>query len=228
LDCREYSRSGRGSEGEIFFWSSLGHPQDEHFSAFDYPKPVCLLFTGQFGGSVWSIDNHFHTPFDRPDWSGLGLSGFRLWSSIIDCPVPFWGGDRAEDIHAIGKSPEMKEWILGGEYDRPVPRRLVEEAGVARNSFGMRKSATHYDDVFLWPTRKELREDYAAYLRKHGIAEPPVRFARKVAFIYSNLIFPIENRFLGRTIPRALWKETRGLLFQWANEKLAQELREIL
>ena len=42
-------------------------------------------------------------------------------------------------IHPINRSPEMKPWCVVGNYDRPIVRRIVEEAGVPREPFGNRK-----------------------------------------------------------------------------------------
>ncbi|MGH7793073.1 MAG: hypothetical protein ACREOB_12235, partial [Thermodesulfobacteriota bacterium] len=42
-------------------------------------------------------------------------------------------------IHPINRSPEMKPWCVVGNYDRPIARRIVEEAGVPRELFGNRK-----------------------------------------------------------------------------------------
>lgn len=223
LRCTTYRRAGRGSEHEISFWAALGHPQDEHFAVFDLPGPVCVLFTGIYGGNIWSIGEKANSPFRRSDWTGLGFGEYRLSASIIHCPVPYWGADRYRDIQAIGASDSMSGWIRhGGAYDRPIPRRLIEEAGVDPEVFGVRKSATQYDDVFLWPRRKELAADYRAFLRSEGISRPPVRFARLLSAAYGRFLFPIEVKLLGRSTPRDFWKESQHLLFVWANERLAE------
>ena len=36
----------------------------------------------------------------------------------------------------------MRPWSIGGAYDRPIPRRIAEEAGVPRDLFGQNKMAT--------------------------------------------------------------------------------------
>jgi hypothetical protein len=36
----------------------------------------------------------------------------------------------------------MRPWSIGGTYDRPIARRLGEEAGVPRDAFGQTKFAT--------------------------------------------------------------------------------------
>ncbi len=42
-------------------------------------------------------------------------------------------------LYAITRSEEMGPWTLGVSYDRPIARRLAEEAGVSRALFGQRK-----------------------------------------------------------------------------------------
>ena len=228
LRCKAYSRAKRGSEDEIYFWAALGHPQDEHFANFDYPDGVTILFTGQFGGNIWAIDSHFRSPFERSDWSGLGFTEYRLKKGLIHCPVPFWGSDQFDSILRISRSPEMKPWVLGGEYDRPIPRRLVEDAGVPRHLFGVRKSATQYDDQFLWPRNRQLSEDLKTYLRRKGVSPPPVKLARAISTLNEKLIFPLENRLFGSRNPRNMWPSSQNLLFQWANEKIAAELSDCI
>ena len=47
----------------------------------------------------------------------------------------------------------MTPWSVGGGYDRPIPRRIAESAGVDRQAFGQRKRA-----VAVW-YGKEAPED---------------------------------------------------------------------
>ncbi len=50
-------------------------------------------------------------------------------------------------IHDIATSEEMRPWSVGGNYDRPLPRRIVEEAGLPRERFGMRKAASSHSHL---------------------------------------------------------------------------------
>lgn len=102
-----------------------------------------LLFTGYHGDKVW--DKNLHkapTPYIvRGDCSGSSLAEFRLRVGFINFPIPFIGCTQHPAIHAISKSDEMDPWSLGNAYDRPIPRRIAEEAGVARHLFGQYKKA---------------------------------------------------------------------------------------
>jgi hypothetical protein len=42
-------------------------------------------------------------------------------------------------------------WDVGGDYSKPIPRRIIEEAGVPRGTFGVSKRATA---VVLWNPRE--------------------------------------------------------------------------
>lgn len=59
------------------------------------------------------------------------------------------GLDRWSEVNAISNSEEMKQWSVGGDYDRPIPRRIIEEKGVKREAFGNKKQGAgtsyHFD-----------------------------------------------------------------------------------
>lgn len=130
-----------------------------------------LLLTGNCGYAAWER----HTPapreyrFGRGDNnSGLPLTEYRLRSGFQHVPVPMLGLHQLDDIQAVASSPEMAAWTLGGPYDRPIPRRIVEEAGVPRGAFGASKKG-----VSLLLSRPELfwqpwSADYLAWLDGHS------------------------------------------------------------
>lgn len=62
-----------------------------------------------------------------------------LKNNSILVALPLIGGDKWTDLAAISKSKDMAQWSIGGNYDRPIPRRLLEEEGVKRELFGQAK-----------------------------------------------------------------------------------------
>lgn len=100
-----------------------------------------VVFSGQHGDEVWTKGIRLANRFQRIDLMGNSLSELFLRTSTIFFPVPFLGSECQEDIESISRSPEMAKWRIGGDYDRPVPRRLVEEYGVPRDYFGVKKAA---------------------------------------------------------------------------------------
>ena len=101
-----------------------------------------LLWTGFQGGYAWdAYPPVVETEMRRRDRSGLSLSEYRLWSGFLHLPMPFLGLRQMPDIHAITRSDEMQAFSVPGKYDKPIARRILEEAGVPRESFGMEKKA---------------------------------------------------------------------------------------
>ena len=57
-------------------------------------------------------------------------------------PVPGFAFNKGAAIRAISESDAMRPWRLNTGYDRPIPRRIVEESGVPRSMFGIHKQYT--------------------------------------------------------------------------------------
>jgi hypothetical protein len=102
-----------------------------------------LIITGIHGDMVWERQSKYGVTSDivRDTLHGSTLSEFRMRVGFVHVPVPFIGCINFPSIHKISNSDEMAPWSVGGKYDRPIARRIVEEMGVERNSFGMRKLA---------------------------------------------------------------------------------------
>jgi hypothetical protein len=99
-----------------------------------------------------------------------GLTEFRLASGFIQGAVVFIGARKRDDIFRITSSDEMKGWHVPGRYNRPIPRRIGEEAGIPREAFGQRKMATVVENPSPHiPFSPELRKRYEAFLISNGI-----------------------------------------------------------
>lgn len=133
----DYRQSG--FEAERLFYL-CGIPEDIIFHSFRTEIRRTLLFTGHKGDTMWDING-------RPvgSWSldpgGATMQCFRLRTDFVHFPPAFFGWARHKKVIEISQSEEMKPWSLGTSYDRPIPRRIVEEAGVPREWFGMKKRA---------------------------------------------------------------------------------------
>ncbi len=224
LACRAYPRTRQDPSSELWFWAPLGTAQDINFSVLETPEPVCLLYTGVFGGEVWTTIKHMHP--DNMKFSAInsvGIGEYRLSKGIIHCPVPFWGLHRVSDLWTLTWSDDMAAWRVGTNYDRPIPRRILEEVGVPRAMFGQKKSATQYEDSFQWPYSPKLQTSYSNYLRALGIRPPLVPVWRVWNALDRNIVLPLEERFNQRWLRRLRAKSTKSrFLFQWANHMLAE------
>jgi hypothetical protein len=142
-----------------FFATGMGG-EDYCYRAFAPLLPGRVLLTGAYGDRVWGLHAKPGRVLERGDVAGAGLQEFRLWTNFIHIPVPMIGARRHPEIAAISNTSEMREYRLHNDYDRPIPRRLLEDAGVPRAIFGQRKKATSLlvflDDRLLDPeTRRE-------------------------------------------------------------------------
>ncbi len=168
-----------------------------------------LLFTGYSGGNVWGAKlkpSAIGRDLKRRDVSGLDLSELRLKSGFVNVPVPFIFSANLESIYAITRSEEMAPWRLNNAYDRPIPRRMLEESGVDRELFGMTKAA-----VFTRrsrPATESLRTDFETYLRREqGIGNGYVYFRlvvdRATAMVLTSLLkLYLKVEFLRPRRPR--------------------------
>jgi hypothetical protein len=57
--------------------------------------------------------------------------------------VPVFAAAQPPGTRGLLDLPDMEPYRVGGHYDRPIPRRLAEEAGIARGSFGVTKRAAN-------------------------------------------------------------------------------------
>jgi hypothetical protein len=170
----------------------------------------------------------------------------RLKSGFIHVPVPFIMATQTTAIDRITGSTEMKPWVLGTTYDRPIPRRIAEQAGVDRKSFGQYKKAVFRKSVL--PIDPALRKQYLGFLRSRGIRH--VWVFRKVNRLYYFILrlwayvrefartgslrldpwFGADRRSSQLTNRRLFHRQIHfpSLLHQWAVEVLVQQSTKML
>lgn len=129
-----------------------------------------VLMTGFYGDSVWGLETEDVAPdMRRLTPSGLTFTEYRLRAGFIHCAPAFWTGRRLADVVALSRSEEMRPWVIGKSYQRPIARRIVEEAGVPRGAFGIHKRAgvgTAMFEAREFLTRASMA-DYMGWIRDH-------------------------------------------------------------
>lgn len=128
----------------------------------------CLgaIFTGYHGDKIWDknvASKYINDQLIRGDMSGVNISESRLKSGFFNVAVPFLFARSAESIILISQSEEMSQWSVGGGYDRPIARRIAEERGVLRGSFGIRKRAII--DRYPEPRNSVLAENFKSFMK---------------------------------------------------------------
>ncbi len=111
-------------------------------AALEEVLPASLLLTGYHGDKIWGQDVKAGPHIVRGDPSGASLGEFRLRLGFLNLPIPFIGCTQHESIMLNSNSAAMRAWSVENmHYNRPIPRRIAEEAGVPRHLFGQKKKA---------------------------------------------------------------------------------------
>jgi hypothetical protein len=169
MRVRTVSRDGwrEAPLSEVPFIAANAYGEEVHYKGAEALLAGRVLFTGYHGDKVWAkATADRRGEIVRGDPSGLALTEYRLHAGFLHCPVAFWGARRVQEIVALANRPEMAAWDVPGDYSRPICRRIVEEAGVPREAFGIAKRAT---SVILHNQARFLTEAserrYLAWLR---------------------------------------------------------------
>jgi hypothetical protein len=171
---------------ELVMWPLLADAGEQ--------EGLTVCFSGYFGDGMW--DTHpdpraLQGTLYRGAPSGYGLAEARQVTGVIDCSPPYIFGTSLANLHRVTMSAELAPWRLGNDYDRPIPRRVLEERGVTREAFGHGKKAIAQDlDV---PQGSALREAFfrdthwsEALERSYELVNRGVYFAsRGMAFLRS-------------------------------------------
>lgn len=168
----------------------------EYNSAMEYLFYACMHETGDFNllqigehvtqptvlltgclGELWYGASYYteHAGLINPelmrgDLGNHGLTEVRLQAGYVQLAFPYIGARRRADIFRITQSPEMAPWRLHTDYDRPIPRRLAEQAGLPRAMFGQVKMASLLEyPAPVTPVNPDLRQAYLAFLVEQGV-----------------------------------------------------------
>ena len=238
-------------DDEPLYYCVLHECQDTNLKDLrKHLQTATLLLTGTHGDVIWpdsqgakklGIDSLIR----RGDPGGHGMSELRLNLGFIQLPLPFMGARRKADVIAITESAEMQPWRINTAYDRPIPRRIAEEAGIPRHAFGQAKHAS----VVIFPQPsipygKALRSEFFAYLAAQGLLSPSrawlwpavrwfnsilkVRNERRSHPLYyiEGMIATLSGRPTFR-FPR-LWSHLSGTLLCFCVNRQARQYAQVL
>ena len=166
-----------------------GHPRSEFFlSPLAVTDSSMAVMADRLGGSVLVSGRHgerYWGPtrrsarrnlreLDDSYLSGHTLGEFRLRVGFFHCPIPYVGALHGPSIYRITHSAEMAPWKLGtGYYDRPIARRIAEQAGVPRDFFGQKKRGAMLE-------ARDLTESSDTDLRAFVASEVPAAIRRRL------------------------------------------------
>jgi hypothetical protein len=164
-----------------------------------------ILLLGFSGDAVWSVDPACNLPdLLAPDIlaiTGEAFNEFRLRVGCVTYSVPQIGGLHREDVFRISHSAEMKPWWVEGDYNRPIPRRIIEEAGVPRGTFAMHKTAGAHNPVRREDgMKRESRQDFFRFVA--GSVPGGARGSRfrlgDAPYLLLDALYAFSKRYPGR------------------------------
>ena len=178
------------------------------FSVFEDVFQDNLVFFG-LRGSYWSKKMDMTDDFEMIGYfnceADISITEYALRKGFIMIPLPTFGASSCSSINRISNSEEMKPWTLGTEYDKPIPRRILETNGVSRASFGQKKYGGGFS--LYRDTKKRLSkrmsiagyQSFEAFLKLNkGIKWGIKRWLHCCLYVIEN--FPIYLNHLFRVV----------------------------
>ncbi len=192
---------------EADFLASGTSGEDVVMSAFEPRLHRALLLTGFWAGHIWSSSPVYPPPgVPAGDYSGGSLGEHRLRTDYLHVPLPFFGALGHFGTPLFVGQPDMQPFFVGGHYDRPIPRRIAEEAGIRRGTFALAKQGAA--TMLQRSGRAGFAPATAVAIERFGAAE-----GRRVSFA----VMPGVGR-----PTRALIKLTRKVPLDWLARRLEQ------
>lgn len=198
---------------------------------------IAVVYTGYHGDKVWDLHTggrYLQDDILRGDTSGLNLSEVRLASGFFNVPVPFLFARDIRSLVEIAGSTEMAPWRIGTDYDRPIPRRIGETAGVPRSLFGQSKRVVM--SYYQHPFNRELRQRFFAWLATRlGVGRGRVMASEwldgvdwKLGPTLTRVGWPAKASNPVRELKRQLLHghDLQHLMFKWSANDLADQLHE--
>jgi len=185
MEVEEYNATGYRRRPGIPEAEFCVHPPgwDVVFASMEDKLPGRLLLTGWFGDESLTTEASGAPPDLRHQTirglSGTSLSEFRLRVGFLNFSPLFVAAPHVAAVHRISRGDAMRPWRLGGSYDRPIARRILEEAGVARELFGQQKMGGAYQGLMRAEHLGEAgRADFAAFCETNAPGPGVTRRAR--------------------------------------------------
>lgn len=150
VDRHAHLKRAEALDAEFALISTSNYP---HLSGCEHLLKQRLLVGGSQGDNIW--DPEMSKDFSNwQHWNKWVLPGFaslehRLRVGYIDLNPEVMFALHAKLVSQISRSDEMQPYTLSNNYDRPIPRRIIENVGIPRGSFALRKRATahkHFND----------------------------------------------------------------------------------
>lgn len=225
LPCFQLNRRAfvENFDQEYLYYCALHHNQDANLMDIgNQLSTVSVLLTGVIG-ELWRPKADkvewpcLNADLRHGDLGGSGMGEWRLHVGLVHLPLPFIGARRRAEIVEITESAEMAPWRLGNSYDRPIARRIAEEAGVPRHLFGQSKmgSVVLFSQPSI-PFGKALRCEFFDYLVREKVMTRPTTWLWSVVrWINTSLQVSYLRRVSGISFAERLISKLTGATFRF-------------
>jgi hypothetical protein len=214
---------------EVPFYTVAGPEARLRFAGLGAIVRQSLMTTGGFGDASWDASTDDVGP--RFAQTGSGAPGERsmcewlLHTGTVSLPVPALGASDFEQFLRLSHSPEMAPWREEGDYDRPIPRRLVDERGVPADAFADTKLASAWLRGPL-DFCEETRADFDGWLASHPL--PLRKAADRIVSSPTERAFQFARRVARHSKTTGRLRHFRklhpswptGRLFHWAHDRI--------
>lgn len=181
MACTEYSRwayLGMPGIPELEFALTTGATQTP-LAALGTALDKTVLISGHRGDVLWTPRTAQYSDHMATHWVrytlGLADTEFRIRRGFLNLSPATFSCTFNREIARIGRSEEMAPWSVGGNYDRPLARRIAEEAGLPRESFGLKKQAGGHAQLNRDRTFTPAGlEDYTRFVREQEVRANPL------------------------------------------------------
>ena len=238
-DANEYLKNKKFKETEFLASAELGN--GIVFSAFEDEFKNNLVVIGERGDQIW--DKNKKTPNNNLIFKeanvNSSLGEHRLNTSYIFLPISLFGITEWVSVHKLSNSNEMDKYSIGGNYDRPIPRRIVEESGVPREMFGQAKKGAGFNYKYDNKSRIKKRmseksfNDFINYYNKNKgnrilVLGKNIKFIWNLRNIYlSHFLKKLGISYKRKSVVKDLYNPgASSFLFKWSINKLQNKYKE--
>lgn len=135
--CYDYKSQKDNLDAVFFVDGDLGFFMP--FDGFREQFENKIVVTGISGGYMWDRDSRVNPDSKRYGYyyylTNISFCEHSLQCGYIMLPLVLYGSTAAVSVNQITNSKEMEPWTINSSYDRPIPRRILETAGVERGTF---------------------------------------------------------------------------------------------
>ncbi len=140
MEVQDFDRlayQGRADLPEAEFLATGMTGEDVGFSEMETAIANSMLVTGL--EAVRLKPRFYRRSLYRADLSGYSMAEFRLRIGFIHVPILMFGATEQSSLDRIISSKEMRPYVMRGRYNKPLQRRIAEEAAIPRGSFATEK-----------------------------------------------------------------------------------------